>query len=147
MDEKQNRPRGLAGLGRAKPLAVYPQRHVALLRPVFPTPDFVLGNRRLRTLRGYCICERSGNEANANALDDGAPRQIMWIAICHGFLPAGPNLVPVLMLPERSRAPQRPEARWRGATTARICERRRAGGSTLPPQSGLVLPPCPTGKI
>src|SRR3982074_727935 len=119
MDEKQNRPRGLAGLGRAKPLAIHPQRHVALLRPVFPTPDFALGTRRLRTLRGYRICEHAGNKAKAkaSALDDGAPRQIMWIAICHGFLPAGPNLVPVLVLPERSRAPPRRGGRWRGATT------------------------------
>jgi hypothetical protein len=122
MDEKQDRPRGLAGPGRAKPLAIDPQRHVALLRPVFPTPDFALGNRRLCTLRGYCICERPGNKAKAGALDDGASRQ-MWIAICHDFLPGGPDIVPGARAAEPSRAPQRPEARWRCTTTARICVR------------------------
>jgi len=37
--EEQHRPRRLARLRRAQPLAVHPQRDVALLRPVFVAPD------------------------------------------------------------------------------------------------------------
>src|SRR5438270_482904 len=41
VDEEQHRPRWLAGLRRAEPLAVHPQGNIALPGPVFAAPDFL----------------------------------------------------------------------------------------------------------
>src|SRR5882757_4449004 len=77
VNEKQHRPRGLAGLWRAEPLAVHPQGNVALLRPVFAAPDFALRRRRDSAWRGQRTTDSSGHEAKPRALDDGSPRQ--WV--------------------------------------------------------------------
>src|SRR3979411_1841817 len=74
MDEEQHRPRRPPRFWRAEPLAIHPQRDIALLCPVFAAPDFTLQACWARALRRHCTRQRSGNEAKARALDDGAPR-------------------------------------------------------------------------
>ncbi len=75
MDEEEDRPRRLAGLGRAEPLAKHPQGHIALLGPVFAAPDLAAFCCRACVLGGKRSRDASGNEAQSRALDDGAPPQ------------------------------------------------------------------------
>src|ERR1700722_7225282 len=78
MDEEQHRPRRLAGLRRADPLAEHPERDVALFRPVPAAPDLAaLGSCRGSALRGR-VCQRTdhaGAETEGRPLDETAPRQ------------------------------------------------------------------------
>src|SRR6267154_4521849 len=78
MDEEQHRPRRLARLRRAEPLAKHPQRDVALLGPVFAAPD--LTSFRWRGAGALCRCrtrqpgDHAGAETKAGTLDDRTTR-------------------------------------------------------------------------
>ncbi len=93
MNEEQHRPRSLAGLRRAEPLAIHPQRNIVFLVPVFAAPDLaVLRRSRNSAFRGHYIGESPGNEAKSCALDDGTARQRMF-GMNHGFLPVVPGFL------------------------------------------------------
>src|SRR5215831_543025 len=103
MHQEQHRPRGLAGGGRADPLAVDLERHIAFLGGVFGGPEFTSGlggggqslslgsGRRL----GLGSCRRlglsggarqkAGGEASAGRLDHIAARNRKIKS--HRFLP------------------------------------------------------------
>src|SRR5271169_5153615 len=101
MDEKQDRPRRLAGFGCADPLAEHPQRHIALLGPVFAAPDlaaFRRGDSILGRKRGG---DASGDDAQPRALDEGTASQRL-IELCHD---SSPILILRILLWRRSAAP------------------------------------------
>src|ERR1700722_937494 len=94
MDEEQHRPRRLAWLGRAKPLAIHPQGNIAFPGPIFAAPDLAFGGCRGCVGCGYR--KRSGDEAKSRAetrtktraLEHRAPRQRRG-KIRHGVPPVG----------------------------------------------------------
>ena len=86
--QEQHRPRLLAGLRRADPLAPQIELHVALVRPIFLAPDFNRRGLRRGALRerGRDARGKPGAEAEPGALDDGAACNQV---IGHGVLPCG----------------------------------------------------------
>ncbi len=86
VDKEKDRPRWLAGLWRAEPLAKHPQGNVALLGPVFAAPDLASLCSRSGVLGRKRSGDASGNEAQSRSLDDGAPPQRL-IEFCHDSSP------------------------------------------------------------
>jgi len=85
VDKEHDRPRRLARLGRADPLAKHPQGNVALLGPVFVAPDFAaLGSNRRRSLRRH---RRGRRYAKTETFENRAPRHPIF-GIRHRFIPA-----------------------------------------------------------